>query len=507
MKSLMKRSWVAFFAAVVLTAFAATSALAAAPMWMPGFPLRAGAAVIVMWTPVPGATEYRLLKKMGEGDFKEVYKGAINTYNDADAPSTKTIEYKVVAVAGGKDGEFSAPAVLKGVEPIKPPTFTGSIPTTDAITVRWSNPVGSMFFNLYRSEKKDGPYDLLGSFQQETFTDRKLEKGKTYFYRVTAVDRNNTESEKSAVLETALVAAAVNTNVVEVLKKPIPKGKFTGEDLYEFNQPNDIALLKNGQVAVVDRTSVQFLDKDGKYLRRINFDAKWGLAGGLVADTDGNLVLSFWTDKVVRKIDQESGKLLWELSYDEIGGKSNNPGMTAIDKDGNYWIADINRYQLIKMSKDNKVLDNVGRLAGTYTVDDIKDSDPAGVIKVYYNPYDGNLYCLLGIRAEIKVIDPRTRKGVKVFGGLGNQPGQFQGVGGVGFKKNGNILVFDNMLGLIKEFDKEFKYVATYADIQEKGEKKMSSNLGSAFAYNEAINRVYITANLGNKGYIYDMPQ
>jgi outer membrane protein assembly factor BamB len=503
----MKRTGFAWLAGFVLATFVASAALAAAPMWMPGFPLRAGAAVIIMWTPVPGAAEYKLLKKMGTGDFKEVYKGPVNTYNDADAPASKTIEYKVLAVVGGKDGDLSVPAVLKGVEPIKPPVFTGAIPTADSITVRWSNPPGSMFFNLYRAEKKDGPYDLLGSFQQETYTDRKLAKGKPYFYRVTAIDRNNTESEKSDVLESKLAEVAVNVVSKEELRKPVPKGTFTGEDLYEFNQPFDVARTKNGEIAVLDRTSIQISDKDGKYLRRINFDAKWGLSGGVIADSDGHFVVSFFSENVVRKIDQDSGKMIWEIRYPPVPGKANRPVFTAIDKEGNYWIADANRYQAIKMNKDGKVLDNVGRLAGTYNADNLTDNDLPGITKIYFNPYDGNIYCTIGLRAEIRVFNPKTGKGVKTFGGLGNTPSTFQGVGGIGFKKNGNILVYDSMLNLIKEFDKEYKYVATYADIQDKGGKKMSANLGSAFLYDEAANRVFITANLSNKGYIYDMPQ
>lgn len=484
-------------------------AQAAGPMWMPGFPLRAGAAVIIMWTPVPGATEYRLFKKMGSEDFKEVYKGPVNTYNDADAPVTKTIEYKVVGVAGGKDTDFSPIAALKGVEPLKPPAFTGVIPAADAITLRWSNPVGSVFFNLYRSEKKDGPYDLLGSFQQEIYTDRKIDKTKTYFYRVTAVDKNNTESEKSAVQDAKTVEVAKVSDMKILVKKPIPKGTFAGEDLYEFEAPAWMTLLDNGELAVLDRNSIQFVDKDGKFLHRINLDPKWSHPSAIVPDKDGNFLLVFYAEAMVRKVGAD-GKVIQEITYTEDPQKRsvNNPNFVAQDKEGNYWISDGKRFQLIQLDPSGKKeLAVLGRMTGTFNAQTIVPEDMPGVGILYCNPYDGNLYAILAMNAQIKVFDPKTKKLVKVLGGVGGQLDQFQGIGGLYFKKDGGMFVFDSQMQVLKEFDKDFKYLASYADVEQKGMFKLSTNLASSFVFNEKAGRFYILSAMGNKVYIYDMPK
>lgn len=485
----------------------ATAATAAPPSWMPGFPLRAGSAVILMWSPVPGATEYKLLKKVGDAEFKEVYRGPLNTYNDTDAPATKTIEYKVSAVVGGKEDSPSSVASLRGIEAIKPPVFTGSMPSPDAITIRWSNPQGSMFFNLYRSEKRDGPYALLGSVQQDSYTDRKVEKRKTYFYKVTAVDRNNTESEKSTAQETRIEEVVVAVVETPVIKKPVPKGIFRGEDLYELVQPFDAGFNKDGELYVLDRTSIQFFDKDGKYLRRINFNEKWALSSSATLDRDGNFLLAFYSEKVIRKVDSQNGGLIWERRYPVPPGKENNPNHVVVDKDGNYWIADGVRFQLIKMDSEGNVLDNVGRLAGTYTVDSRKDTDLPTLSKVYVNPNDGNLYCVLGISSEIRVIDPKTGKMVKTMGGVGMRNGQFSGIGGISFRKNGNFLVLDHMLLQVKEFTKDFAYVATYADIEERGGKYfLSANLATGIAALDDYKRMYLISVLNNGVYLFDMP-
>ena len=60
---------------------------------------------------------------------------------------------------------------------------------------------------------------------------------------------------------------------------------------------------------------------------------------------------------------------------------------------------------------------------------------------------------------------------------LGTKNGQFQGLAGIAFRKNGNILVLDNMMQVVKEFTKDFEYVATYADEEQKGTKKLVDKL------------------------------
>lgn len=484
-------------------------AQAIGPMWMPGFPLRAGTAVIIMWTPVPGATEYKLLKKMDGPDFKEVYKGPVNTYNDVDAPVTKTVEYKVVGVVGGKETDFSPVSTLKGIEPLKPPAFTGVIPAADAITLRWSNPPGSVFFNLYRAEKADGPFDLVGSIQQETYTDRKLDKTKTYFYRVTAVDKNNTESEKSVAQEAKLAEVVEVVEEKLVIRKPVAKGTFAGEEIYEFEQPTSFTMLKNGEIAVADSKSVQFVDKDGKYLRRFKLDPKWTGVGSILADPDDNLLLVFYAEKMIRRVTQE-GKVLQEITYpaDPSGKAENNPNFVAVDKEKNIWVADGRRFQFIKLDPTGKQQAVYGRIAGSFNSKSITPEDLPALGMVYVSPSDGNIVGVLSMSAQIKVLDPKTSKIVKTWGGVGGKLTEFQGIGGMHFKKDGNILVFDSQMQILKEYTKDFKYIASYADVEPKSAPpKLSADMANTFLYNENLNRLYVLSAMGNKVYMYDMPK
>jgi hypothetical protein len=486
----------------------ASVAYAVSPAWMPGFPLRAGTNVILMWTPVPGATEYKLLKKTGEGDYKQVYKGPVNNFTDPDAPPAKTIEYKVIAISAGKEGKPSSVAMLKGIEPPKPPKITGTLPSANNIVLRWTNPPGSMFFNLYRAEKKGGPYTLLGSFQQDSYTDRKVKKGVSYYYQVAAVDKNNMESAKSEPAMGMLTeAAAKAVEEKPVIKKPIRIGEFVGEELYELTQPIDVGFDKNGELFVMDRTSIQFFDKDGTFKRRIDFNPKWGLPTSAIVDNDGKFLVASATDSIIRKV-EDTGEAIEVKRYPVLKEikRKNNPNGVAIDKEGNYWIADGNRWQVIKLSPAGKVLEIMGRPPGTFDAKTKTDSDLPGLNRIYFNPNDGKIYAILGISAKIKVIDPKTAKVIRTLGGIGSKNDNFSGIGGLAFLSNGNILVLDQLLQVVKEFTKDFKYVATYADETEQNKTKLSTNFISGFAFREDIKRAYIISSLGNKVYMFDFP-
>ena len=82
------------------------------------------------------------------------------------------------------------PGEIRGIERIKVPSFTGAIGSANAITLRWSSPSGAMFSNIYRAESETGSFALLESVQAETYTDKKVEEGKSYFYRIAAVGKD-----------------------------------------------------------------------------------------------------------------------------------------------------------------------------------------------------------------------------------------------------------------------------------------------------------------------------
>lgn len=478
------------------------------PNWLKGFPVRVGTSVILMWSPVPGAAAYRLYRKDGAGEFREVYKGPSTNFRDT-APSSAHLAYRVTAVAPqGEETGPSPQADLKGEEPLPPPRIIGAIPADESVALRWTLPLGAAFTKVYRSETEEGQYVFLESVQGEAYSDRKVVKGKQYYYKVSAVDMSNRESVKSLSARTLIAAKAVpgateKPNVVKVL----PAGEFFGEKFYELKQPSELGFTREGELFVLERKQIQIFDHDGTYLRRTRLAPEWGLAAGVALDRDGEFLLPFYSDEVVRKIDK-SGKLLAVIRYPPYDEKKrNNPNSIAVDGDGYYWIVDGVRSQVIKTDGSGEALKIIGRVTGTYDKQDRKESDLPGANRIYFNPYDGNLYVTLGPTAQVKRIDPKSGNVVRTFGGAGMGISRFQGIGGLAFRKSGNILVLDHLLQVVKEFTNDFVYRATYVDIVEKDRIKLSSNFITTFGFVEKGKRIFVTSSLGNRVYKFDLPE
>ncbi|MBI5576397.1 MAG: hypothetical protein HY896_08540 [Deltaproteobacteria bacterium] len=490
-------------------AFLIPSANAAPPPeWLPGFPLRAGTIVVLRWAPVPGATSYKVYKKTGKADFAAVYSGPQTIFNDPNVSPAETVSYKVTATVEGKESPSSPPAVLRGLEPLKPPAFFGATYPPGAITLRWSTPPGTIFFNLYRAEGRGMPFHLLDSTHQDIYTDRSVRRGISYYYKITAVDSNNLESEASAPFEARLPAeVAAPVKEKPILRKVAPTGEFFGEEFYPFVQPSEMGFLSSGELYVLDRTSIQFFEPDGTYLSRVNLDRKWDPPSGIAMDRDGKFLVAFYSDNTIRKLDDE-GKGIEEIKYPPTDtGIPNNPNNLAVTPEGFCWIADGSRFQVIKADRAREKYETIGRLRGTYDRRDKTEADLPTLTRIQFNPYDGKLYAVLGVTVEIKVIDPKTSRVVKTFGGLGLENAKFQGIGGLAFRKNGNVLVLDHLMQVIKEFDRDYKYVATYADVVERDIVRLSSNVPTTFVFREAIRRFYISSGLGNRVYKFDIAE
>lgn len=481
----------------------------AAPAWFKGFPLRSGTSVILMWTPVPGASGYRLYRKMGEGAYAEIYRGVANSFSDPNVPVPQTVTYKVAATVGETEGHPSEERILPGLKPLEPPTAVGALSAADSITIRWTVPADTAYSKVYRSETPEGPFLLLQSVQSDSYTDRSVQKGKRYYYKITGVDYTGRESRMSeslaAMPRETEPAAPLETMVI---RKVIAAGEFSGEKHYELDQPGAIGFHETGELYVLDRRSIQFFDAAGNFRRRVDLGKGWGLASGLTTDTEGNYLLPFYAGEVVRKIDGE-GKLLQEIRYPRLDEKTvNNPNDVSVDGEGNLWILDGVRSQIVRSDRSVRTFRVIGRPRGIPPRPEDKDPEPAfpALKRIYFNRVDRRIYLVLGVSAEIRVIDPATLRVVARMGGLGEGLDKFQGIAGLAFRKNGNLLVLDPYRQIIKEFTKDFRYVATYADIVRDREVRLSSRLASDFLFREDLGRFYVTSTLGNRVYMFDVP-
>ncbi|MDQ2085051.1 PKD domain-containing protein [Herbivorax sp. ANBcel31] len=146
------------------------------------------------------------------------YNFDISSYNDG--------VYYVRAVAYDKAGNVS---ICKSfVEyridntPPMPPTGVRVEDTEGEITIVWdeSEETNIMYYNVYRSEDREGSYTLVrGKLSSLGYIDRNVEMDKTYYYRVSAINRAGNESDKSNAVEAKLDADNKPPEIISVSPK------------------------------------------------------------------------------------------------------------------------------------------------------------------------------------------------------------------------------------------------------------------------------------------------
>jgi hypothetical protein len=156
-------------------------------------------------------------KTLEKDEWKELatVDGRLNAeYIDTDLKDNYVYKYRIRVVT--YDGIISAPSkevkvVTKALpKAISHITATRELPKM--IKIDWEKSMIKDFdhYNLYRSDEVDGSYELIATLFNPTFTDKIEEDGKSYFYRVSELDKDGLESkhDKISIQGTTLVKPA-----------------------------------------------------------------------------------------------------------------------------------------------------------------------------------------------------------------------------------------------------------------------------------------------------------
>ena len=162
--------------------------------------------VKLTWKKVVGAMGYEILRSTAKnGTYERVQDGFVEAQNaDGSLPASysfsdvaapgRTYYYKVVAVFTGETALGTASArKTSGVKavslPFAKPTVTLKLTSTDqkAIKVSWKAVSGATSYAVYRSTVKNGTYKPVAEVTALSYQDAGVEKGVTYYYRVTAI--------------------------------------------------------------------------------------------------------------------------------------------------------------------------------------------------------------------------------------------------------------------------------------------------------------------------------
>lgn len=149
-----------------------------------------------------GVELYRSLKK--DSGYSRIYTGAASNYKNSKLTYGKTYYYKarIYRTVDGKKyyGGWSAVKSYKLI-PAAPKIKTIKNSKSKQATLTWSKVNGATGYEIYRSLKKGSGYKKIATIKKGKtvkYVNKKLKKGKTYYYKIRTYKTVNKKKGYSA---------------------------------------------------------------------------------------------------------------------------------------------------------------------------------------------------------------------------------------------------------------------------------------------------------------------
>ncbi len=498
------------------------------PVWVGIY--AAGWKVGLKWTPANGAVLYKIYRSVSSGGhYNLIASTTDDSYIDPSVRIGETYYYVLKSVGtDNKESDYSEERyikvpVAKEAVPVQPPEWVGALVGRRRIRLAW-NPSASpdvLAYNVYRSADPTKGFQLIGSTQDTNLTDTDIKEGETYYYAVSALDRNFRETKLGPV-QTVRYAPpeekpgvrSVRPGAPEMPPRIIPK-KLTvrrtrrvgyilrWKDRRPLFSPTDIVLGRDGKIYVSDTgdSMIQVFKPGGAFIRSIGeYGTKPGefekLLGVDVNGKDEVLAVDAYTG-TIQKFDKK-GRLIMYKKMLEDGkaialdlGRKKPVEVFGIIKglfapDGSLYIID-------NFNDCIEIYSSTGKYIKTFGGKGRQDGKFLSPTFAVFGK-DGHLYVSDCMNARVQVFD-KDGHFLWKFGGYGNIAGTFGRPKGICIDKAGNIYVSDSMSNAIQVFDRHGRF--KYALANEMGKQiDMATPNGIAIDKNKDI---YIVEKLVNR--------
>ncbi|MEH7306775.1 family 16 glycoside hydrolase [Neobacillus drentensis] len=265
---------------VQVTAITATGIAAPAGFTATG----ASTTARLSWDAVDGASGYNLYRASNAAGPYDLVQTNVKgtTVTDKGLDSSSTYNYKIAAI--GQDGQSDLSESIKCTtsDAVSNTSILSVSGITDtAATLSWDAVNGASGYNIYKSSTSGSGYSLVYSGKETTFTDPTLVTGKTYYYAMTFVDRNEDESSKSPEIKvttklvkpanpTGLAADTVTSGFAVLKWNSVP-----GADTYEVYRAASV----NGKYKLLNEVTANTFT-DGIVLPDTNYYYKVSAKNG-----------------------------------------------------------------------------------------------------------------------------------------------------------------------------------------------------------------------------------
>ena len=145
---------------------------------------------VLSWNQIPDASGYEIYRSEG-GSYVKIKTVSGTSFKNTGLETGKSYSYKVRAYVKA-DGR-SAVSEMSEKQTIRPtlaaPQRVKAKAGKKRAAIRWKKVSGASGYKVYRSAKKNGKYKAVKTIKKQrtvTFTNKKLKKGKTWYYKVRA---------------------------------------------------------------------------------------------------------------------------------------------------------------------------------------------------------------------------------------------------------------------------------------------------------------------------------
>ena len=178
------------------------------------------------WNAVSGAVKYEVYRSTRQNSGYSLLGTTTSTsYVNTGASTGTTYYYRVKAVnrngmASGYSNIVSGKA--KAAAPAAPSVTAGNS-STGKPRLTWKAVSGAVSYRIYRSESRGTGYSLLGTTSSTSYVNTGAAAGKTYYYRVKAVNRDGMASAYSNIVsgKATLPAPVLNIGLSVSSGKPM----------------------------------------------------------------------------------------------------------------------------------------------------------------------------------------------------------------------------------------------------------------------------------------------
>ncbi|WP_160723336.1 rhamnogalacturonan lyase family protein [Bacillus sp. USDA818B3_A] len=232
--------------------------------------------VTLSWKGVEDAVKYNVYRKIsGAKDYVLIGSADSNTFKDKNVDVGLEYQYAATTIDNANvETVPSLPLDVKMIDPSQPvPAKPANLKAGDVnkndLTISWDPVDGAITYNVYRSKKQDGTYQLIGKSKTASYKDSTVLTTIPYFYKVAAVNAGGI-SDFSDSLETPAVTV-LKRQMEDLDRAPVSiktddgvyvSWRMLGTDPADisFNVYRDGKKINESPIT----TSTNYTDKEGK---------------------------------------------------------------------------------------------------------------------------------------------------------------------------------------------------------------------------------------------------